>query len=214
MKAALYARVSTTDKDQNTEVQLSKLRDYCQEMDWIVYQEYVDQASAADMVGRKAWTQLMKEASWHRFDVLLVWKLDRAFRSVVHAAVTLKQLQAYHVSFKSYMEAFMDTTSPHGEFIFYIMAAAADLERQMLIQRVRAGMDYARKHGTKSGKAIGRPRRRISNQRIYAAFHEANGNYSQAGRLLGVSPGFIHTRIKRGEFSSEEVLSGEYLNKR
>ena len=50
MKAALYARVSTTDKDQNTEVQLSKLRDYCQEMGWIVCREYVDEASAADFL--------------------------------------------------------------------------------------------------------------------------------------------------------------------
>ena len=52
MKAALYARVSTADKDQNTEVQLSKLRDYCQEMGWIVYREYVDEASAADFLGK------------------------------------------------------------------------------------------------------------------------------------------------------------------
>lgn len=197
MKAALYARVSTRDKEQNPEVQLAQLREYCKSMSWEIYKEYVDEASAADLVRRVAWYQLMKEAATHRFDILLVWKLDRAFRSVMHAANTLKMLQSYNVGFKSYTESFMDTTTPHGEFVFYIMAAAANLERQMLIQRVEAGMEYARAHGTKSGKAIGRPKKRISTERIVDAFSKANGNYSEAGRLLGVSAGFVYNRIKR-----------------
>jgi len=92
MKAALYARVSTADKDQNPEVQLSKLREYCGEMGWAVYQEYVDQASAADLLRREAWKRLMKDAALHKFDVLLVWRIDRAFRSVIHSANTLRIL--------------------------------------------------------------------------------------------------------------------------
>jgi len=151
MEAALYARVSTTDKDQNTAVQLSKLRGYCQEMGWTVYREYVDEASAADFLGRIGWKYLMKDAVLHRFDVLLVWKIDRAFRSIIHAANTLSMLRSYRVGFRSYMEPSMDTTTPHGEFIFNIMAAVAALERQTISQQVRAGMDYAKQHGTRSG---------------------------------------------------------------
>ena len=93
MKAALYARVSTADKDQNTEVQLSKLRDYCHEMGWIVYREYVDEASAADFSGRVGWKHLMKDAALHKFDVLLVWEIDRAFRSVIHAGQYTKHVK-------------------------------------------------------------------------------------------------------------------------
>lgn len=198
-KVALYARVSTRDKEQNPEVQLAQLREYCQSMSWEIYKEFVDEASAADLVKRVAWYQLMKEAATHRFDILLVWKLDRAFRSVMHAANTLKMLQGYNVGFKSYTESFMDTTTPHGEFVFYIMAAAANLEREMLIQRVEAGMEYARAHGTKSGKAIGRPKKRISDKRILEALDKARGNYSEAGRLLGMSAGFVFNRVKRSK---------------
>ena len=62
----------------------------------------------------------MKDAALHKFDVLLVWKIDRAFRSVIHAANTLSMLRGYRVGFRSYMEPSIDTTTPHGEFIFNI----------------------------------------------------------------------------------------------
>ena len=148
------------------EVQLDILREYCRIMGWEIYQEYVDHASALDVLGRFAWQRLIQAASRHLFDILLVWKLDRAFRSVRHAANTLEQLRGYKIQFKSYTEGFMDTTAPHGEFIFHILAATAGLERQMIGQRVRAGMNHARKHGTKSGRAIGRPRKRVKDADI------------------------------------------------
>jgi len=206
MKAALYARVSTTDKDQNPEVQLAVLREYCRSMGWEIYKEYVDQAPALDMLARQAWHELLTAAARHRFDVLLVWKLDRAFRSVIHAANTLEQLRNCRVEFKSYTEAFMDTTSPQGEFIFHIMAAAAGLERQMLGQRVRSGMDYAKKHGTKSGKPIGRPRKKISDAKIIKAFKQAGGNYYQAAQSLNENVGFVYNRIQRIKEENPELL--------
>lgn len=197
MKAALYARVSTVDKNQNPEIQLGSLREYCQSMGWEIYQEYVDQASALDMLGRVAWQDLLRAAMQHRFDILLVWKLDRAFRSVSHAANTLEQLRGHKIQFKSYTEGFMDTTSPHGEFIFHILVAAAGLERQMIAQRVSAGINHAKKHGTKSGKPIGRPRKRISTTKIQRVFKETGGNYYQTAGILGVEPGFVYNRINR-----------------
>ncbi len=197
MKAALYARVSTVDKDQNPDVQLDSLREYCRSMGWEIYEEYVDQASALNMISRTAWQELLRAASQHRFDVLLVWKLDRAFRSVNHAANTLEQMRGYKIQFKSYTEGFLDTTTPMGEFVYYTLAAAAGLERQMLAQRVKTGMEYAKRHGTKSGKPIGRPRKRISDKRIQEVFKETGGNYYQTAERLGLKPGFVFNRINR-----------------
>jgi len=219
MKAALYARVSTTDKDQNPELQLDGLRKYCKEMGWELYQEYIDEASAVDLVRRKAWTQLMKHASLRKFDVLLVWKIDRAFRSVIHAANTLSILRSYRVGFRSFMEPTLDTTTPHGEFIFNILAAVAELERETIRQRVQAGMDHAKEHGTRSGNRIGRPRKDIDFNKVCKALKDADGNYSGAARLLiketgiKVTPGFVQMRIQRGIEESgatvPDIMEGE-----
>ena len=212
MKAALYARVSTADKDQNPEVQLSKLREYCGEMGWVVYQEYVDQASAADLLRKEAWKRLMKDAALHKFDVLLVWKIDRTFSSIIHAANTLTMLRGYRVGFRSYMEPSIDTTTPHGEFIFNIMAAVAALERQTMSQRVRGGMDYVKRHGTRSGNKIGRKRYAVPFAIVCKALQACCGNYSAAARWIfeetgiNVSPGFVQTRMQREDKTLEDIL--------
>lgn len=215
MKAALYARVSTRDKDQNPEVQLAKLREYCQAVDWEVYREYVDQASAGDIVGRKQWSLLMKEASMHKFDVLVVWKSDRAFRSVNHAANTLKMLKAYNVGFRSFTESHIDTTTPMGEAIFYITVVFAEIETANLRERIKAGMDHAKQHGTRTGNAIGRKRYNIPFTIICKALKDANGSWSEAAKLITketgikVSPGFVQIRVQRDEgLTKEEVLAG------
>jgi DNA invertase Pin-like site-specific DNA recombinase len=203
LKAALYARVSTVDKDQNPDVQLAKLRQYCDDMGWTIYREYIDYASAADMVHRQAWADLLKRASVRRFNVLLVWKIDRAFRSVIHAANTLGMLRGYGVGFRSYSESSIDTTTPHGEFIFNILAAVSQLERQTISQRVQSGMDYVRQHGTKSGVPIGRARLKVSTEDILQVLGACKGSYSAAARELtrqtgiDISPGVIWQRVKR-----------------
>ena len=212
MKAALYARVSTADKDQNLEVQLSKLRQYCREMGWAVHQEYVDEASAADFLGRVGWKHLMKDAALHKFDVLLVWRIDRVFRSAIHAANTLSMLRGYRVGFRSYTEPSIDTTTPYGGFIFDIMAAVAELERQMISQGLRAGMDYAKQYGTKSGNDIGRKRYDVPFSIVCKALQACHGNYSAAARWIfqetgtKVSPGFVQTRVQREGQTLEDIL--------
>ena len=89
MRVAIYARVSTSDKDQNTDTQLLPLREYCSFMGWEVYREYVDQASANDLGHRVQWRQLLDDAAKRRFSCVLVFKLDRGFRSVKHLHDTL-----------------------------------------------------------------------------------------------------------------------------
>ena len=106
MRVALYARVSTSDRDQDPETQLMALRDYCTAMDWQVTEEYVDRVSARDLAHRTAWTRLLDDGARRRFKAVVVFKLDRAFRSVKDMHDTLATWEALGVSFKSVREQF------------------------------------------------------------------------------------------------------------
>ena len=154
MKVALYARTSTADRDQDPETQLMPLREFAQVQGWEIIVECVDQAPASDLAHRFAWQDLLKDASKRRFDVVLVWRMDRAFRSVLDAATTLERLRTWGVGLRSYTEPWLDTTSPFGEALYYITVAYAQLERGILRERVKAGMDRARRQGQR----IGRPK--------------------------------------------------------
>ena len=154
MRVGIYGRTSTADKDQDPETQLMPLREFVQAQSWETYREYIDLVSATDLVHRTAWRELLDDASKKRFELLLVWRMDRAFRSVLDAATTLERLRAWGGGLRSYAEPWLDTTSPFGEALYYITVAYAQLERGILRERVIAGMDRARKQG----KRIGRPR--------------------------------------------------------
>ncbi len=155
-RVALYARVSTSDKDQHPDTQLLPLREFVAAQGWVPRGEYVDQASAADLRGRTEWRRLLDQAAKRRVDVILVWKLDRAFRSVAHMATTVEQLRRWGVGLRSYSEPWLDTSgeSPAADLMLNIMAAFAQFERALIAERVRAGMARARKQG----KRLGRPR--------------------------------------------------------
>jgi len=153
MRVALYARVSTADKDQDPETQLMHLRDYCTAQGWEIYQEYVDTASALDVAHRTAWRQLLDDSARRRFKVVLVFKLDRAFRSVKHMHDTLATWEISEISFKSLREQF-DTSTALGRLLLNLLAALAEFELELIRERVKAGMDRAKRQG----KRIGRPR--------------------------------------------------------
>ena len=154
MRIGLYTRVSTADKDQNPDTQTIPLREFAQAQGWQVTGEYVDHASATDLRGRTAWRDLLVQASRRKIDLILVWKLDRAFRSVAHASTTLEQLRRWGVGLRSYTEPWADTTSPQGELVFNLLTTFAQFERSLIAERVRAGMERARRQG----KHVGRPR--------------------------------------------------------
>jgi putative DNA-invertase from lambdoid prophage Rac len=159
MKVSNYVRKSTSDKDQNLDTQLLPLREFIKAQGWEIYREYTDQVSATDLVHRTGWRDLLADASKRKFDLILVWRMDRAFRSVLDAANTLERLRTWGVGLRSYSEPWLDTTSPFGEALYYITVAYAQLERGILRERVRAGMDRARKEGQQIGrpKVIDRP---------------------------------------------------------
>src|SRR5262245_57996863 len=129
------------------------LREFCQAQGRTIAGEFVDSAPATDYRARTAWRALLDQAARRRVDLVLVWRIDRAFRSVLDAATTLERLRSWGVGLRSYTEPWLDTTSPFGEALYYITAAYAQLERGILAERVRAGMDRARRQG----RHIGRP---------------------------------------------------------
>jgi len=153
MRVAIYARVSTSDKDQNPETQMMPLREFVQAQGWNTFSEYVDHAPANDLAHRTQWRRLQDDAAKKKFSIVLVFKLDRAFRSVKHMHDTLAVWEVVGVSFKSIREQF-DTSTALGRLLLNLLASLAEFELEMIRERVKAGMERARKQG----RHIGRPK--------------------------------------------------------
>ena len=187
MRVALSARVSTSDKDQDPETELMPMRDFCAAQGLEIYDEYVDYAPANDLAHRVRWRDLLDDAAKKRFTVVLVFKLDRAFRSVKHMHDTLAAWEVVGVSFKSLREQF-DTTTALGRLLLNLLAALAEFELEMIRERVKAGMERARRQG----KQIGRPKvtdRKGFNRRFKETIHRINaGDISRrkAAKELGI----------------------------
>jgi len=151
--AALYARVSTLD--QNCEVQLEDLRRYAGKR-FASYCEYTDAGVSGTQRHRPQLDALMRDAHRRLFDVVLVWKFDRFARSLKHLIESLDEFSALGIDFISLTEG-IDTTTPAGQLLFHIVGAVAQFERDLIAERVRAGMAHARS----LGKHIGRPRAKV-----------------------------------------------------
>ena len=186
-RVALYPRVSTSDKEQDVETQLLPLREFAEAQGWETYWTYIDMASATDLAHRHDWRELLEDGSKRRFDLVPLWRMDRGFRSVLDAA-TLERLRTWGLGLRSYSEPWLDTTSPFGEALYYITVAYAQLERGILRERVKAGMDRARRQG----RQIGRPRvmdRKGFKKRFGAILERLNGgsiSRRQAAKELNI----------------------------
>ena len=149
-RVALYARVSTTD--QSTETQLLDLRRYIRERGWPLFNEYCDNGISGTKDSRPALNELMDAAKKRKFDVVLVWRFDRFARSTKHLILALEEFRNLGIDFVSYQEN-IDTSSPLGSAIFTIISAVAQLERDIIAERVKSGLRRARENG----KRLGRP---------------------------------------------------------
>ncbi len=147
---AIYARVSTTD--QSTDSQLLDLRRYASDRGWSVFKEYTDNGISGTKDNRPALNELMADAKKRRFGVVLCWRFDRFARSTKHLILALEEFRNLGVDFVSYQEN-IDTSSPLGSAIFTIISAVAQLERDIIAERVKAGLRRARENG----KRLGRP---------------------------------------------------------
>ena len=148
-RAALYLRVSTVD--QHPETQLHDLRQMAAQRGYAIVNEYTDRISGTK-VKRPGLDQMMADARRGRFDVVLVWASDRIARSVKHFLEVLDELNRIGVEFVSFREQ-IDTGGPLGRAIVVIIGAIAELERNLIVERVRAGMRRARLDGTRIGRA-------------------------------------------------------------
>ena len=151
MKAAIYGRVSTIGKGQDVDLQLTDLRNYAQARGWKIFREYIDNGVSGRKDKRPALDQLMNDARKKHFDVVLVWRFDRFARSTKHLVSSLDEFNHLGIDFISFMEN-IDTSSPMGKAMFTITSAIAELEADLIRERVRAGLANAKAKGAKLGR--------------------------------------------------------------
>lgn len=150
IRAALYMRVSTVD--QNPETQGLELRAFAKQRGYEIVREYVDHGVSGTKARRPALDKMLSEAPRHAFDVVLVWATDRMARSTKHFLDVLDELNGLNIRFVSQREA-IDTDGPLGRAIIVIISAIAELERSIIVERVRAGMRRAKLEGRRIGRA-------------------------------------------------------------
>jgi DNA invertase Pin-like site-specific DNA recombinase len=151
MRVALYARVSTLN-GQNPETQLLELREYASRRGWEVIGEYVDAGVSGSKDSRPSLNRMMSHAHQRRFDGIVVWKLDRFGRSLKHLVTAISELEALGVTFVSLKDNW-DLSTPSGRLMFQIVGAMAEFERELIRERIRAGMRRRKLEGYVLGRA-------------------------------------------------------------
>jgi DNA invertase Pin-like site-specific DNA recombinase len=147
-RAAIYLRVSTVD--QNAATQLHDLEALAQQRGFEVVQRYTDQITGT-RARRPGLDQMMADARRGQFDIVLVWACDRLARSVRHLLESLDELNHLGIEFVSFREQ-LDTAGPLGRAVVVIIGAIAELERSLIVERVRAGMRRAKLEGRHIGR--------------------------------------------------------------
>jgi DNA invertase Pin-like site-specific DNA recombinase len=151
VKVAIYARVSTRDK-QETLNQLAQLREFCQQQGWLVVTEYVDHESGS-VSTRAEFQEMLLHASQRKFDVLIFWALDRLTREGTLATLQyLERLTSYQVGYKSFTEPYLDSCGTFKDVVISLLATMAKQERLRMGERVRAGLQRVRRQGKKLGR--------------------------------------------------------------
>ena len=151
MKCAIYCRVSTAE--QNAQMQVQELRDYCKRRGWEIADEFIDTGVSGSKESRPAINRLLTDAKRRKFAAVLVYRYDRFARSLRQLVNALCEFDALGIHFVSLHEG-VDTSTPNGRLVFGIFASIAEFERELIRSRVRSGIAAARA----KGKTLGRPR--------------------------------------------------------
>ncbi len=189
-RVAVYGRVSTTE--QTSENQLIDLRDYCRARGWETVQEYVDEGVSGTKDRRPALDRMMAAVRARKVDIVVVAAFDRFGRSVPHLVASLELFRHLGVEFISLREA-IDTGSPLGQAIYTIIAAIAQLERSLIVERMKAGLRRARAQG----KRLGRPAVGLGGDQARMAVQQA-GSLRKAALLLGTNTRTLARRLAIG----------------
>lgn len=183
MKVAIYLRVSTSD--QSTAMQRTDLENYAKARGWeIIYFE--DEGISGTKERRPGLDALMNGARKRKFDVVLVWRFDRFARSSRHLVSALEEFRALNINFVSYNEN-IDTSTPMGMAMFTIISAMAQLERDIIRERVKAGINAARA----KGKRLGRPNRLPKDIAERAKALQGQFSHAKIAAQLGISKAYV-----------------------
>jgi DNA invertase Pin-like site-specific DNA recombinase len=187
---AIYARVST-DR-QTVDMQLSELRAFVKRSGWHLYNEFIDQGYSGSTTKRPAFADMMADARKRKFQIVLVWKLDRLGRSLKDLINTLDELGSLGVDFISY-ENQLDTSTPTGKLVFHVIGAVAEFEKDIIRERVRAGLENAKRKGKKLGR-----RQILVNQPLEEAnrLRMEGFSYRQIGKKLQMDESTIRKKLK------------------
>jgi len=191
IRVALYARVSTLNHGQDVNMQTRELRQFAEARGWQITGEYIDAGVSGAKDSRPELNRLMADAHKRRFDVVCVWRFDRFARSVSHLLRALETFKALGIDFVSYSEQ-MDTSTPAGKMVFTVLGAVAELERSLIVERVRAGLRNARA----KGKRLGRPRVSVDVARI-ATLRASGLSWPKIAAEVGVSVGTVYEAAHR-----------------
>jgi putative DNA-invertase from lambdoid prophage Rac len=181
MRCALYCRVSTTD--QNCEMQLRELREYIARRGWNNAGEYVDTGFSGAKASRPALDRLMNDAAQRKFDCIVVYKIDRFGRSVLHLNQQLAALSTCGVRFIATSQSFdTDEKNPTSRLLLQILASVAEFEREMIRERTLSGIKAARS----AGKIIGRPKRVFRRDEVNRLRDEEGLSWRAIGKQLKI----------------------------
>ena len=196
-KIAIYARCST-DK-QSVDNQLLELRQSAVRNDCEIVGEYVDEgiSGAYGRDKRPQWDNLLKSVNRKEFDCIYIWDISRAGRSMRDLIQFLEDIQSMGIDLYIHNSG-IHTGTPTGKMMFSFLSVFAEFERSMTRSRVQSGMDRAKKHGTKSGKKIGRPSNvNPSTEAAVVALRESGMSLNKIGRELGIGSGSIYKIIEK-----------------
>ncbi len=195
-RAALYARVSTTGKGQDVELQLAELRQVAQQRGWTVAGEYVDEGVSGTKDRRPELDRMVEDAKAGRLDLVAVFKLDRLARSLRHLLTLSEDLTSWGVDLVSLRDAGIDTTSAAGRLLLQVLGAFSEFEAAIIRERVQAGVRRAQA----LGKHCGRPKVEFDLRPALAMLDMGHGLKTTA-KALGVGRTTLRERlVEAGEW--------------
>jgi DNA invertase Pin-like site-specific DNA recombinase len=195
---AIYARVSTDDKGQDVENQLSQLRAYCVSKGHDIYKEFSENITGTGKKRRPAFEEMMEDARKRKFDILLVWSYDRFSRAGLKDIRHIIELNDYGVKFVSYQESFLDTTSEMGELLLPFFAWIAKQEAKKISERTKAGLQRVRAEG----KLLGRPKSQLEMEKVLS-LRQQGKSLDEIAKELGTSKETVRRRLSQTEKLNE-----------
>jgi len=179
-------------------MQTRELRQFAEARGWQIVGEYIDAGVSGAKDSRPELNRLMADAHKRRFDLVCVWRFDRFARSVSHLLRALETFKALGIDFVSFSEQ-VDTSTPAGKMVFTVLGAVAELERSLIVERVRAGLRNARA----KGKRLGRPELKLDRARL-ARLRTEGRSLRQIAAEMGCSHVLVHKSLSNSPTANTE----------